>query len=105
MKPYDDRKYSPAKGLIPLMAVIQHKKAKVRPIMNLRELNAHVDALTVSADVCADKIREWRQQGTNVTVYTSARPTCSCKFMNLHGRSRRSFSAHGGTASLGWASG
>lgn len=68
LKPYDSRKYGPAKGLIPLMAVTQQNKAKVRPVMDFRELNTHVDAFTASADVCADKLREWRQQGTNVAV-------------------------------------
>ena len=68
LKPYDDRRYGPAKGLIPLMAVIQQNKAKVRPVMDFRELNTHVDTFTANADVCADKLREWRRQGTNVTV-------------------------------------
>ena len=66
LKPYDERKYGPAKGLIPLMAVVQQNKAKVRPVMDFRELNTYVDTFTASADVCADKLREWRQQGTNV---------------------------------------
>ena len=50
------------------MAVIQQNKDKVRPVMDFRELNTHVDAFTASADVCADKLREWRRQATNVTV-------------------------------------
>ena len=50
------------------MAVIQQNKAKVRPVMDFRELNTHVDAFTANADVCTDKLREWRRQGTNVTV-------------------------------------
>jgi len=50
------------------MAVVQQNKAKVRPVMDFRELNAHVDAFTASADVCADKLREWRRQGIHVTV-------------------------------------
>jgi len=68
LKRYDERNYGPAKGLIPLMAVVQQNKAKVRPVMDFRELNTYVDTFTASADVCADKLREWRQQGTNVTV-------------------------------------
>ena len=36
--------------------------------MDFRELNSHVDAFTASADVCADKLREWRRQGTNVAI-------------------------------------
>ena len=49
-----------SKGLILLMAVLQKNKQKVRPVMDYRELNEHVDAYTASADVCAQKLREWR---------------------------------------------
>ena len=65
---YDDNKMGPAKGLIPLMAIVQQNKDKVRPVMDFRELNSHVDAFTANADVCADKIREWRRLGTNVVI-------------------------------------
>jgi len=68
LKPSDEKRYGPAKGLIPLMAVVQQNKARVRPVMDFRELNTHVDAFTASADVCADKLHEWRLQGTDVTV-------------------------------------
>ena len=66
--PYPYKKLGPPKGLIPLMAVAQHNKAKVRPVMDYRELNAHVDAFTANADVCANKLREWRQLGSNVCL-------------------------------------
>ena len=56
LEPYDDKKMGPAKGLIPLMAIVQQNKDKVRPVMDFRELNSHVDAFTANADVCADKI-------------------------------------------------
>ena len=68
LEPYDDEKMGPAKGLIPLMAIFQQNKDKVRPVMDFRELNSHVDAFTANADVCADKIREWRRLGTNVAI-------------------------------------
>ena len=68
LEPYDDKKMGPAKGLIPLMAIVQQNKDKVRPVMHFRELNSHVDAFTANADVCADKIREWRRLGTNVAI-------------------------------------
>ena len=68
MEPYDDKKLGPAKGLIPLMAIVQQNKDKVRPVMDFRELNSHVDAFTANADVCADKIRELRRLGTNVAI-------------------------------------
>ena len=66
--PYPDQKLGPPKGLIPLMAVVQQNKAKVRPVMDYRELNQYVDAFTADADVCASKLREWRQQGANVSL-------------------------------------
>ena len=68
LEPYDDNKMEPPKGLIPLMAIVQQNKDKVRPVMDFRELNSHVDAFTANADVCADKIREWRRLGTNVAI-------------------------------------
>ena len=68
MEPYDDKKLGPAEGLIPLMAIFQQNKDKVRPVMAFRELNSHVDAFTANSDVCADKIREWRRLGTNVAI-------------------------------------
>uniref|UniRef100_A0A5S6Q2J5 Uncharacterized protein n=1 Tax=Trichuris muris TaxID=70415 RepID=A0A5S6Q2J5_TRIMR len=48
--PYREEEYGPAKGLILLMAVIQRSKENVRPVMDFRELNAHVEAYTASAD-------------------------------------------------------
>ena len=36
--------------------------------MDYRELNKYVDSHTANADVCAQKLREWRQKGSNVTV-------------------------------------
>jgi len=68
LKPNDEKKHGPVKGLIPLMAVVQQNKAKVRPVMDFRELNRHVDAFTARADVCAEKLHEWRRQGTKVAV-------------------------------------
>lgn len=66
--PYDDSKYGPAKGLIPLMAVIQENIRKVRPVMEFRKVNRHIEAFTADGDVCADKLQEWRRQGVNASV-------------------------------------
>lgn len=66
--PYDENKYGPAKGLVPLMAVVQWNKGKVRPVMDFREINSYIDTFTADADVCAEKLREWRKQGENVSV-------------------------------------
>ena len=68
LRPYDEKKYGPAKGLIPLMAMMQQDKKKVQPVMDFREMNTHIDAFTANSDVCADRLREWRRQGVNVSV-------------------------------------
>ena len=54
LEPYDDKKLGPAKGLIPLMAIVQHNTDNVRPVVDFRDLKSHVDAFTANADVCAD---------------------------------------------------
>ena len=41
--------------------------------MDFRELNQHIDAFTADSDVCAEKLREWSQQGTNVAVLDLAK--------------------------------
>ena len=66
--PYFEQELGPPKGLIPLMVMIQATKGKVRPALDYRELNEYVDAFIVNADVCAQKLREWRPQGTDVAI-------------------------------------
>ncbi|CDW61080.1 hypothetical protein TTRE_0000950401 [Trichuris trichiura] len=66
--PYDERDLGPAKGLIPLMAVVQRSKEKVRPVLDFRELNTYIDTFTAKSDVCAEKLREWRQRGAHVAM-------------------------------------
>ena len=36
--------------------------------MDCRELNHYVDAFKANADICAAKLREWRQKGANVSL-------------------------------------
>ena len=50
------------------MAILQESKQKVRPVMDYRELNEHVNAYTANADMCAQTMREWRQQGPKATI-------------------------------------
>ena len=66
--PYPEEELGPLKGLITLMAVVQEQKQKVRPELDYRELNGFVDAFTANAEVCAQKLREWRRQGVNVSL-------------------------------------
>jgi ribonuclease HI len=55
-------------GLIPLMAVIQRNKKKVRPVLDYRELNQYVSSHTGQSEVCGDRLRIWRQMGANVKL-------------------------------------
>ena len=50
------------------MAVVQVQKQKVCPVLDYRELNGFVDAFTANAEVCAQKLREWRRQGVKVSL-------------------------------------
>ena len=42
--PYPENKLGPPKDLIPLMAILQENKQKIRPVMDYRELDEHVNA-------------------------------------------------------------
>jgi len=55
-------------GLIPLMAVVQLNKAKVRPVMDYRELNQFVSSHTADGEVCSAKLRLWRKMGDNLSI-------------------------------------
>ena len=66
--PYPEEELDSPKGLIPLIAVVQEQNQKVRPVLDYRELNGFVDAFTATAEVCAQKLREWRRQGVNVSL-------------------------------------
>lgn len=59
---------SPPKGIIPLMAVIQANKEKVRPVMDFRELNSFISSHTAESDVCHEKLRNWRKMGSHMKL-------------------------------------
>ncbi|KFD66268.1 hypothetical protein M514_09452 [Trichuris suis] len=46
----------------------QRNMSKVRPVMDLRRLYDYIETHTANSDVCAQKLREWKRQGTNVSV-------------------------------------
>ena len=78
--PHHERQHGPPRGLVPLLAVQQKNKAKVRPVMDFRELNGLVTAHTADSDVCADVLRKWRCHGANVAGGLSPKglPPASC---------------------------
>ena len=55
-------------GLIPLMAVVQVNKDKVRPVLDYRELNQFVSSHTAHGDVCSAKLRDWRKRGDELSL-------------------------------------
>lgn len=69
LQPHDVYRHGPVAGVIPLMAVVQLNKKKVRPVLDYRELNTHVKSNPgVEASVCGEKLREWRRMGTSVAM-------------------------------------
>lgn len=55
--------YGKVESIVPLMAVEQPTKGKVRPVLDFRAVNEFVECHTGDdvTDVCSDRIREWRQ--------------------------------------------
>lgn len=57
-------------GILPLMAVEQPTKKKVRPVLDFRELNVNIKCHTGDdiIDVCCETLRKWRRVGENVSI-------------------------------------
>lgn len=51
---------APQYGHIPMLAVVQEKKDKVRPVMDYRELNEHIQCHTGDSEDCQETLRRWR---------------------------------------------
>ena len=64
LQPYD----GDVDAVIPLMAVIQKNKSKVRPVMDYRKLNEYVSSHTAESSVCGEKLRSWRRMGCNLSL-------------------------------------
>ena len=59
LRPYEGE---PGDGIIPLMAVVQANKNKVRPVMDYRELNEYVECHPgTDASACDETLRRWRR--------------------------------------------
>ena len=55
-------------GILPMMAVDQSNKGKIRPVLDYRELNKYVASHTGDSDVCDATMRRWRRFGRNVAM-------------------------------------
>ena len=62
--PAENEKYAS----IPVMAVEQINKSKVRPVLDFRELNKHVVCNTADSVVCDETIRSWRNKKGNLAI-------------------------------------
>jgi hypothetical protein len=61
------KKHGQIQYVLPLMAIPQPKKDKVRPVLDYRNLNDLMESFPGSYDaVCQEKIRKWRKRGTAV---------------------------------------
>lgn len=63
LQPYSEKQLGPPRDLIPLMEMVQ-QNSKVQPILDFCELNEFLNAHTISADVCAQNLRECCQKRT-----------------------------------------
>ena len=68
LQKHEAKKHGPIKGLVPLMAVVQRNKGKMRPVLDFRELNTFIETFTANTDACADKLRDWRRFGENFSI-------------------------------------
>jgi hypothetical protein len=55
-------------GIIPLLAVHQKSKNKVRPVLDFRELNSAVQSHTADSEVCPETLRRWRLMGDKLGI-------------------------------------
>jgi len=58
----------PCDGILPLMAVVQEQKNKVRPVMDYREVNRYVESHTAASAVCDETLRRWRKMSCRFTM-------------------------------------
>lgn len=56
------------KGSLPLMAVYQEHKDKVRPVMDFKKLNEFVTSHTGDSVVCGETLKKWRKMGNNLSI-------------------------------------
>ena len=64
LKPCDQ----PKSGIIPMLAVRQEVKNKVRPVMDFRELNIFIQSHTAECEVCPETLRKWRLMGNQLGI-------------------------------------
>ena len=50
------------------MAVIQHNKNKVRPVLDYREVNEFLSCHIAESVACNESLRIWRRMGTNISL-------------------------------------
>lgn len=46
--------------------MIQQNKSKVYPVIDYRELNQHLSEVTADVNICANTLRKWHLQRSNI---------------------------------------
>ncbi|KAI0985832.1 hypothetical protein GJ496_004989 [Pomphorhynchus laevis] len=57
-----------AESVIPLLAVAQESKNKMRPVMDFRQLNSYISSHTAESYACILKLRNWRRWVDNLSL-------------------------------------
>jgi hypothetical protein len=68
---HDQKEHGPVRNFIPMMGIRQRKgdTSKLRPVLDYRDLNKLIKSNPGgSVPICADRIREWRQVGSECAV-------------------------------------
>ena len=68
---HDEEKHGPVRNFVPMLGIRQKKgdNSRVRPVLDYRDLNKSIKSNPGgSVPICADRIREWRQVGSECAV-------------------------------------
>ena len=68
--PWSETEHGPVMNVVPMMSVRQVKgeEHKIRPILDLRELNKNVMCLSGGTPTCEERLKEWRCLGNSGSV-------------------------------------
>ena len=53
---------------VPLLAIEQRNKKKVRPVMDFRVLNVFLESHASNSHDCSGTLRQWRRRGEHLDV-------------------------------------
>ena len=72
-------------SVVPLIAVDQPTKNKVRPVLDYRETNKHVSSHSGDSVVCNETIRKWQRVEENAVILDLKKHICNCMLIEICG--------------------